>query len=815
MASARPDVRQKAICNFYHICMKYPDALRPGFPALKARLEDSDVSVVFTTLNVMAEFCKLNPSNFVSLIPKFHSMLSASPNNWCTLKLIYLLRMLCEVEPRLPKKLVNPFTNILETTSSITVLFECVRTIIEVPIQHMVLLTYATNRMQNFIEHQDANLRFLCLTLFIKLMEIQPKLVSQHKEIISNCLDSNDEATRILALDLLMSLANSKTVDGIVAKMFMHFKDSVSTSFKDRIIRSVIEICSKDDYHIVSDFEWYIQVIGDFIEEGGFTCYDLVADQFMDLATRVPDTRPALVKQMEAILAMRAYRDATKLLLCALYIIAEYSENSDSLPTILTPNILYCDERVQVSALSTAFKLYVRCESAAEFEAAEALFEEHLPGFETGLYAEVQDIAVMTMSLVNVLRQQREGDAFNELKARLTAEYDEDELPPLDVPEELDEPDAVFEPSDDGFSDDADAPAGRVDALVEEAAKAATERAKDKEKEKPARKIRHRKQEKTEGRANVVIKPSKKSLFDKKEKPKADPLQDAFASIDLSDLSGQERLPSPAPYGASRGLILPPREEKKKAAVLKSRRPARHGEEKGAEKKKGEPPVSEPQPRARLQKLVENDALAAEAVEFECSAAHPRQLTVELSVANKTGVEFSSVGVELANEAAAPVQMLPIAAIAPRKTGTGKVTIELAAIAKPTIVRLRFVPVSAAADVVEADLKIFPSMFLLPGSTSDVAECEGLEGSASFAMTLTHKPRELLQRLVNILRGPVLPQAEKTAKLVVARTTEGAAVAARLSLDGDSATVEVSAADQGYAEIICREIKIKTAALAK
>jgi hypothetical protein len=46
MSAARPVVRQKAIIAFYHICLRYPDALRPGFTTLKQRLDDPDNSVV-------------------------------------------------------------------------------------------------------------------------------------------------------------------------------------------------------------------------------------------------------------------------------------------------------------------------------------------------------------------------------------------------------------------------------------------------------------------------------------------------------------------------------------------------------------------------------------------------------------------------------------------------------------------------------------------------------------------------------------------------------------------------------------------------
>jgi hypothetical protein len=96
-------------------------------------------------------------------------MLENAHSNWVLLRIIAILRLLCSAEPRLPKKFVTPFASILETTCSITVLFECVRAIIEIPITNSVLLSSAAQRMQ-FLEHQDVNLRFLYLSLFIKLI---------------------------------------------------------------------------------------------------------------------------------------------------------------------------------------------------------------------------------------------------------------------------------------------------------------------------------------------------------------------------------------------------------------------------------------------------------------------------------------------------------------------------------------------------------------------------------------------------------------------------------------------------------------------
>ena len=117
MTSSKPYIRQKAIMLFYHVCLQYPDALKPGFVTLRQKLEDDDYSVMFSALSVIAELCAHNPQNFVPLIPKLHKMLEGSPTNWVALRIVAILRMLCSVEPMLPKKLITPFTTLLETTS--------------------------------------------------------------------------------------------------------------------------------------------------------------------------------------------------------------------------------------------------------------------------------------------------------------------------------------------------------------------------------------------------------------------------------------------------------------------------------------------------------------------------------------------------------------------------------------------------------------------------------------------------------------------------------------------------------------------------
>lgn len=528
MTSTRANIRQKAIMTFYHICLKYPDALKMGFATLRKALDSDDISVVFSALSVINELCAHNPSNFIPLIPKIFKMIDVSADNWVLLRIINILRMLCEVEPRLPKKLITPFTNILETTSSVTVLFETVRTIIEVPITNTVLLTYAAQKMQMFLEHQDVNLRYLCLSLFIKLMQIQPKLVAQHKDLITQCLDSEDESTRMMALNLLSALANPKTVDGIVAKMFDHFKESKNITFKNQIVTRVVEICSKSDYALIQDFDWYISVLMDFVNDGGISCFDLIADQFLDLALRVPSTRQRLVSEMSTLFDDSRYKDENRLLLAASHIIGDYSENTEPFEQVLSPVISQMTERVQTSCITTAFKLYLQCEKDEEKNNLETIFNEKAEIFSSSKFAEVQDMASLAVSIISIMKEDTSNEAFNELRSKLEYVDEEDEPEPIPIPEELNEPVELFsELKNEIATEIIDDSQENIDKII---SNTTTNTGK-------VRKIKKRipRQQQSTGAPVVILKSHEKLLPTSKQTTTSrSSLSDALSSIDLS-----------------------------------------------------------------------------------------------------------------------------------------------------------------------------------------------------------------------------------------------------------------------------------------
>ena len=806
MSAAKPIVRQKAIMTFYHICLKYPDALRPGFTTLRSRLDDGDNSVMFAALSVMCELCAHNVQNFVGLIPKFHKMLESSSSNWVSLRLIHLLRMLSAIEPRLTKKLIGPFTTILETTSSITVLFECVKTIIEIPITNPILLVYATQRMQAFLEHEDNNLRYLCLSLFIKLIQIQPKLVAQNKELITKCLDSSDEQTRLLSLDLLAALANSKTIDGIVAKIYDHFKESNSQNFKDQLLTRVMSICSKDDYDLITDFDWYISIIMDFINEGGITCYDAVSEQIIDIATRVPDMRPRLVVEMSGLFENIVFKDANELLLVAAHIISEYSTDSEQFVHILSPLIVNTDERVQQSCINAAFKLYLKCQSANEIEEIEKLFISKLEVFESSSYPDIQDLALLTHSLISIIQNSRNGTAKQQFNELLCSESNE-EFEPLERPSELDDPIEIFEESDDETDfNEQDVPL-KVDVGNSI----------------PANKdIVHKKPHKIRTQNQNAHKPTiLKTKVDRPQvvvqKPKAKPavLSNDLANVDLTEIIADDEtkaLPRPMPYNQNE--LMKQQEQishKGKHKGHKSHNKSKANQAAPVPKPKPAA-ITGPKPHSRVQQIGENSSMLISATEFYCSNELSDVLDIDLSIQNQslsllTAIDISLPGVQNVKAISLPSYSN---VINPGETITHKISLQVTDIVSPQKVKLLFVPTDSGAETLEANLRIFPSYFLIPGDQNDVDQALEKATYVEKLKPITQqKPNEILQCIINVLRSTVIKTGDAQARTLYSKTIQGHDVICILKIDLTSIFVELRTTDPKLSKALILEINMK------
>ncbi|KAI0464087.1 hypothetical protein LJB42_001688 [Komagataella kurtzmanii] len=331
LSHSSPFIRKKAVLAMFKIFLKYPDFLRSFYPRLIERLSDDDTSVVSATVNVVCELANKNPKNYVELAPQLYELLTSSKNNWMVIRLLKLFSSLSLVEPRLKKKMLPAILNILTKTEALSLVYECIDCILTGKMlaeDDYKLAELMVERLLVFFEADDANLKYVALSAFIKIMTIHRSFISQHSKVVLDGINDTDLAIREKALSLLDALVTEENITKIVSKMmllllpndddtsesimsrFESFQKQqmaiIPKSFKLLVLKKIISICCEKNYQLIPNFSWYANVLYDFIKLNASLdiqqVQPLISEQFVNLALRVPSIRPELVSMCLATL---------------------------------------------------------------------------------------------------------------------------------------------------------------------------------------------------------------------------------------------------------------------------------------------------------------------------------------------------------------------------------------------------------------------------------------------------------------------------------------------------------------------------------
>jgi len=296
LSSARPYLRKKCVLCMFKIFVKYPTALRTCFPKLKERLGDEDQGVLTATVNTFLELARKNAKNYLSLVPQMYHILVNTSNNWLTIKLLKLFQLLCPLEPRLPSKMVEPLSNLLNTTKAQSVEYEAIRTVIRVVPEGSeslkTLCATAVERLQSFLNSSDRNLRYLALELYAEIL-VKPSWKANldsaelHEKVLES-VEESDSSARKIALQLLDGIVSPAIFMDTVKKLMEYAKNA---SNPDEYLGTILVMGSRDRYALVEDFAGYLLVLAE-IAKNKSSCHAAeVASQFIDICVRVPQVR--------------------------------------------------------------------------------------------------------------------------------------------------------------------------------------------------------------------------------------------------------------------------------------------------------------------------------------------------------------------------------------------------------------------------------------------------------------------------------------------------------------------------------------------
>uniref|UniRef100_A0A8C4WDF3 AP-3 complex subunit delta-1 n=1 Tax=Gopherus evgoodei TaxID=1825980 RepID=A0A8C4WDF3_9SAUR len=479
MSHTKPYIRKKAVLIMYKVFLKYPESLRPAFPRLKEKLEDPDPGVQSAAVNVICELARRNPKNYLSLAPLFFKLMTSSTNNWVLIKIIKLFGALTPLEPRLGKKLIEPLTNLIHSTSAMSLLYECVNTVI--PILKSPVLA-RNNTVFLYVEKLyfvffPPTVKYLGLLAMSKILKTHPKSVQSHKDLILQCLDDKDESIRLRALDLLYGMVSKKNLMEIVKKLMIHVDKAEGTTYRDELLTKIIDICSQSNYQYITNFEWYISILVELTRLEGTRHGHLIAAQMLDVAIRVKAIRKFAVSQMAMLLdnahliASNTQRNGIcEVLYAAAWICGEFSdhleESNQTLEAMLRPKVTTLPGHIQAVYVQNMVKLYASIlqqkEQAGEKEAAQEITQlmiDRLPQFVQSADLEVQERASCILQLIKYIQklQIKEVPVAEEVIALFAGELNpvapkaQKKVP---VPEGLDLDAWINEPPSDSESED-------------------------------------------------------------------------------------------------------------------------------------------------------------------------------------------------------------------------------------------------------------------------------------------------------------------------------------------------------------------------
>ncbi|KAL2046014.1 hypothetical protein N7G274_001461 [Stereocaulon virgatum] len=409
LSHSNPNIRKKTIAALYRLALVYPDTLRAAWPKIKDILMDEgeDSSVTAAVVNVVCELGWRRPRDFLALAPRLFDLLVDSGNNWMAIKIIKLFATLTPLEPRLIKKLLPPLTNLIRTTPAMSLLYECINGVIQGGILEGTegaregdeIASLCVGKLRGMIVVEgDPNLKYVALLAFNRIVSSHPNLVSMHQDVIMGCIDDLDISIRLQALDLVAGMVNSDNLVTVVERLMKQLRNAplttrtaddgrsnvlgvepvadsdgedpeetlrptvehkdhspaLPTEYRLTIIRQILDMCSKDTYANIVDFEWYIDTLIQLVKlvpatsqsssesygSGGRNLSQeadvgsAIGWELRNVAVRVSTVRSEAVRAANSLLAMVRSDDSSfssggqGVLTFAAWVVGEYSESS-------------------------------------------------------------------------------------------------------------------------------------------------------------------------------------------------------------------------------------------------------------------------------------------------------------------------------------------------------------------------------------------------------------------------------------------------------------------------------------------------------
>ncbi|KAI9505544.1 Clathrin/coatomer adaptor, adaptin-like protein, partial [Coemansia spiralis] len=413
LGHSRPYIRKKALICLYKLVLKYPEGLHAFVPQLKERLDDPDPSVISAAVTVICELAHSNPRNYLPLAPKLYHLLNTLTNNWILIKIVKLFASLASIEPRLAKKIHGPLSQLVCTTTAMSLLYECIHTaivadVISVPVpivdsigREVEFADLCARKLTLLYESPDQNVRYVGLVALSLMQQKRPNLASIHFEPILKYLDDPDQSIRMRALEAISGIVTrknlSKTVKRLMSQLILSNtialqpehsagslfdKSSVnsdassldtplldSNEYRLAAIEAIVDMCTRNSYSNLANFEWYVATLVDLVYVAGVDVGKLLSAKLLDVTVRVRQVREFSIKMGRSLLSdsqlmsqIAADSSQAPIVTTAAYILGEYCmllpANADDVGFLLPESLPRFSPDQQSTFIQAAMKTY-------------------------------------------------------------------------------------------------------------------------------------------------------------------------------------------------------------------------------------------------------------------------------------------------------------------------------------------------------------------------------------------------------------------------------------------------------------------------
>lgn len=278
--------------------------------------------------------------------------------------------------------------------------------------------------------------KYVALLAFTKIVASHPQLVSMHQDVIMECIDDPDISIRTRALELVVGMVDANNLVPIVERLLRQLREASPASaadspsndrgfhegvmpsadsdeegaaeslrrsekrsdqppplpedYRNSVLEKILDMCSRDLYANINDFEWYIGVLVELVRHCPTTTdvsngsesfgskqsvADIIGQELLNVAVRVKSVRSEATAAAQSLLLIERRQDlfpasgvaAQGVLTAAAWIAGEYASLLPDPNAVLSSLLRSSSTHLPAPVLSTYLqampKIFVRMTS--------------------------------------------------------------------------------------------------------------------------------------------------------------------------------------------------------------------------------------------------------------------------------------------------------------------------------------------------------------------------------------------------------------------------------------------------------------------